>query len=132
MSPRKLSPHPTAAELNILRVLWSLQEATVRQVVDVLNETGEVGYTTALKLMQIMTDKGLVTRDESQRSHRYCAAIPEEAMQHQLLNDLLTRAFGGSAQKLVLRALSEHVTTPKELAEIRKQLDALEQRRKKS
>ena len=132
MSPRKQSSNPTAAELNILRVLWSLKEATVRQVVDVLNETGEVGYTTALKLMQIMTDKGLVTRDESQRSHLYRAAIPEEEMQHQLLNDLLTRAFGGSTQKLVMRALSEHVSSPKELAEIRKQLDALEQRKKKS
>lgn len=132
MSPRKGTSNPTAAELNILRVLWSLKEATVRQVVDVLNETGEVGYTTALKLMQIMTDKGLVVRDESQRSHLYRATIPEEEMQHQLLNDLLTRAFGGSAQKLVMRALSEHVTSPKELAEIRKQLDALEQRKKKS
>lgn len=132
MSPRKHIPNPTAAELNILRVLWALNEATVRQVVDVLNQTDEVGYTTALKLMQIMTDKGLVTRDESQRSHLYRAAIPEEEMQHQLLNDLLTRAFGGSAQKLVMRALSEHVASPKELAEIRKQLDALEQRKKKS
>jgi len=113
-------PRPTDAELAILRVLWELGPATVRQVHEVLATTRDTGYTTTLKLMQIMADKGLVTRDESARTHIYAARISQENTQRQLLDDLVTRAFGGSATELVLRALSSHTTSADELREIRK------------
>ena len=113
---------PTDAELAILRVLWEHGPSTVRQVHEALSDR-ETGYTTTLKLMQIMTDKGLVTRDESARTHIYAAAANQELTQGQLLKDLVDRAFGGSAKALVLRALSNHETTPDELREIRQLID---------
>ena len=113
---------PTDAELAILRVLWEHGPSTVRQVHEALSDR-ETGYTTTLKLMQIMTDKGLVTRDESARTHVYAAAANQELTQGQLLKDLVDRAFGGSAKALVLRALSNHETTPDELREIRQLID---------
>lgn len=116
-------PRPTDAELEILRVLWEQGPATVRQVHEALAKTRETGYTTTLKLMQIMADKGLVTRDESARTHIYAARVSQEITQRQLLNDLVDRAFGGSAKELVLRALSSHTTSDDELAEIRKLID---------
>lgn len=112
---------PTDGELAILRVLWSRGPSTVRQVAEELGR--DTGYTTALKLLQIMTDKGLVRRDESARTHIYQAAYSEDQTQRQLVTDLLDRAFGGSAAKLVLQALATSKATPKELAEIRKLLD---------
>jgi predicted transcriptional regulator len=112
---------PTDGELAILRVLWSRGPSTVRQVVEELGR--DTGYTTALKLLQIMADKGLVRRDESARTHIYQAAYSEDQTQRQLVTDLLDRAFGGSAAKLVLQALATSKATPKELAEIRKLLD---------
>jgi predicted transcriptional regulator len=112
---------PTDAELGILRVLWSRGPSTVRQVAEALGR--EDGYTTVLKLLQIMTEKRLVVRDEAARTHVYQAAYTEDQTQRQLVSDLLDRAFGGSATKLVLQALAASKTSPEELAEIRKLLD---------
>jgi predicted transcriptional regulator len=114
---------PTEAELEILRVLWERGPSTVRQVHESLAEQRETGYTTTLKLMQIMADKGLVTRDESSRTHVYAAKASQENTQRQLVNDLVDRAFGGSAAELVLRALSSHKTSNEELDEIRRLID---------
>jgi len=111
---------PTDAELAILRILWSRGPSTVR---DVATEMGrEDAYTTVLKLLQIMTDKQLVTRDGSTRTHVYTAAHTEEQMQRHLVADLLERAFDGSAATLVMRALSATKTSAKDLAEIRRLL----------
>jgi predicted transcriptional regulator len=112
---------PTDSELAILRVLWTRGPSTVRQVVEVLDR--EAGYTTVLKLMQIMTEKELVVRDESERTHVYQAAYTEDQTQRQLVSDLLDRAFDGSAAKLVLQALASNKTSPEELDEIRKLLN---------
>ena len=128
MSPHL--PRPTDAELSILRVLWERGPATVRQVHEALVDTRETGYTTILKLMQIMADKGLVTRDERARTHVYTARVSQQQTQRQLMNDLVDRAFGGSAAELVLRALSDRRTSADELREIRKLIDeAREERR---
>jgi BlaI family penicillinase repressor len=115
-------PQPTNAELAILRVLWNEGECTVREVHERLPER-EVGYTTVLKLMQIMTDKGLVRRNESARSHVYRAALPEREVQRKLVTDLVDRAFEGSAAGLVMHALENNLASAADLAEIRKLLD---------
>jgi len=112
---------PTDGELSILRVLWSRGPSTVRQVADSLDR--ETGYTTVLKLLQIMTEKGLVVRDESSRTHVYEAAFTEDQTQRQLVVDLLDRAFGGSAAKLVMQALASKKTSAAELEQIRRLLD---------
>ena len=112
---------PTDAELAILRVLWTRGPSTVRQIAEALDR--EAGYTTILKLLQIMTDKGLVARDESSRTHVYEAAFSEDETQLQLVNDLLDSVFDGSAAKLVLQALAAKQASPAELATIRKMLD---------
>jgi len=117
LRPRK----PTDAELAILRVLWAQGPSTVRQVAEALGR--ETGYTTILKLLQIMAEKNLVRRDETARTHVYKAAYSEDQTQRQLVTDLLERAFGGSASKLVLQALATSKATPKELAEIKKLLE---------
>ena len=117
------TPRPTDAELGILRVLWRRGPSTVRQVHEELERTG---YTTVLKLMQIMTEKGLVERDESQRAHVYVARLPEEQTLGQLVGDLLDRAFEGSSSRLVMRALESRPATRAELAEIRRLLDTME------
>lgn len=119
-------PRPTAAELEILRVIWSLGPSTVREVFEQLNQTKPMGYTTVLKLMQIMADKGLVGRNEDQRAHVYEAACRQEDTQRQLVGDLVERAFGGSATQLVMQALAAKRATPEELAEIRRILDEFE------
>jgi predicted transcriptional regulator len=121
---RNVLPRPTDAELAILRVLWERGPSTVRQVHEVLSRERPTAYTTALKLLQIMTEKGLVRRDESERTHIYHARLSEEQTQRQLVRDLLDRAFGGSASKLVMQALSARRATPEELGEIRRLLDA--------
>jgi len=126
MAPAQQSPRPTDGELEILRVLWSLGPSTVRQVHGELSQKRDVGYTTMLKLMQIMTDKGLLLRDESQRSHVYRARQKEAVTQKQLVKDLVSRAFGGSTEKLVMQALSSKKATAQELADIRKLLDDME------
>lgn len=116
-------PRPTEAELAILRVLWERGPSTVRQVNDVLSESRETGYTTTLKFMQIMAEKGLVTRDERDRSHVYSARLSQDQTQRQLVSDLVDRAFGGSATALVLQALSAHPASPDELREIQRLID---------
>jgi predicted transcriptional regulator len=119
-------PRPTDAELAILRVLWRRGPSTVRQVQEALEESQPTGYTTALKLLQIMASKGLVDRDESQRSHVYRARSGEDETQQQLVSDLMERAFGGSAQRLVMQALSSRRATAEELESIRRLIDELE------
>src|SRR5215216_6448209 len=96
-------PRPTDSELSILRVLWERGPSTVRDVHEQLNRTAPTGYTTVLKLLQIMTEKGLVVRDEANRAHIYESAYGEQKTQRQLLSDLADRAFGGSATKLVMQ-----------------------------
>jgi len=118
------TPRPTDAELAILRVLWAQGACTVRQVHDALSRERPSAYTTALKMLQIMTEKGLVRRDVTDRTHVYQARLSEEQTQRQLVRDLLDRAFGGSSSKLVMQALSARRATPEELIEIRKLLES--------
>jgi predicted transcriptional regulator len=124
-SPRRNRPPlalPTAAELDILAVLWSLGTATVREVHDELGKDNR--YTTTLKTMQLMTEKGLLIRGERFGSHVYEASVPKEQTQQQIASDLLKRAFGGSARSLVMGALAAQPASRKELDEIRGMLDA--------
>src|SRR4249919_1021905 len=116
-------PRPTDGELSILRVLWGRGPSTVRQVHEVLSRNRPGAYTTTLKLLQIMTEKGLVRRDDADRSHVYASRMTEGQTQRQLVGDLLDRAFGGSASKLVIQALAARRATPEELGEIRRLLD---------
>src|SRR5262245_38004133 len=115
-------PHrkPTDAELEILRVLWARGPSTVREVAE---DVGRTGYTTVLKLLQIMTEKGLVARDESARTHVYTAAYTQDQTQRHLVSDLLARAFDGSAATLVLQALAAGKASPEELETIRELLE---------
>jgi len=117
-------PRPTDGELEILRVLWNRGASTVRDVYDELSKTRPLGYTTVLKMMQIMADKGLVSRDEDQRAHVYSARVPQEQTQRQMVRDLLRSAFNDSASQLVMQALASKKTSSKELAQIRQLLDA--------
>jgi predicted transcriptional regulator len=126
MPPREL-PKPTEAELAILRVLWDRGPSTVRDVTVALKGERGTGYTTALKFLQIMTEKGLVRRNESARTHVYEAAIPAEQTQRQFVRDLIDKVFAGSAPQLVLQALSAKKASRAELAKIRTLLDELEQ-----
>jgi BlaI family penicillinase repressor len=123
--PRKPNVHPTEAELAILQVLWRDGPSTVRHVHEQLTVSQKIGYTTVLKTLQIMTEKGLVRRDESQRAHVYAARRSEEQTQKRLLGDLLDRAYRGSAGKLVMQALSSRRASPEELAAIRRMLDEM-------
>jgi len=123
---RNRTPRPTDRELTILRILWDNGPSTVRQVNEAMSADGSTRYTTTLKLMQIMTDKGLLCRDDSQFKHVYKPALTEEKAQKQLVGDMLERAFCGSAEKLVLRALSAKKISAGELASIRKMLDEFE------
>ncbi len=115
---------PTAAELEILQVLWTRGPSTVREVHENLNS--DTGYTTVLKLMQIMADKGLVRRDEKQRAHIYEARIARDRTQTQIVRDVVDKVFGGSASRLIMHALSARRTSAEELAEIRRTLDEME------
>jgi predicted transcriptional regulator len=123
---RGKKPRPTDRELTILRILWDNGPCTVRQVNEAMNEGGSTGYTTTLKLMQIMTEKGLLRRDDSQFKHIFKPALTEAKAQKQLVGDMLERAFAGSAEKLVMRALSAKKISAMELARIRKMLDEFE------
>ena len=122
-------PHrPTDGELEILRVLWRQGPSTVRDVHVALSKTKPgTGYTTVLKLMQIMADKELVTRDERNKAHVYSPRIREDQTQRQLVGDLVDRVFGGSAARMVMQALATKKANPEELAEIRHMLDEFEQ-----
>jgi len=117
---------PTDSELEILSILWRHGPSTVRFVNDKMNQTRKVGYTTTLKIMQIMLDKQLVTRNEKGKSHIYSAFIEENAIQKRLINKILDSAFGGSASKLVMQILGDHSASSKEIEEIRNLLDKLD------
>lgn len=117
---------PTESELEILTVLWKLKQASVRQIHDILSETKVTGYTTTLKLMQIMHAKGLVKRDEQSRSHIYSPVRTENETQKSLVKGFLSTAFGGSSKKLVMQALGQDRPSQEEINEIRKFLDQLE------
>jgi predicted transcriptional regulator len=121
-------PKPTDAELEILAVLWSRGPSTVRDVHEIIAGRKPAQYTTVLKQLQVMAEKGLVRRDENQRSHVYTPARPREWTQRQLAGDLLDRAFAGSARGLLLGALSARRASKKELAELRRLLDEYEKR----
>src|SRR5271167_1124800 len=125
-NPPKPLPRPTDAELEILTVLWSRGATTVREVHETISARKPTQYTTVLKTLQIMAEKGLVRRDEKQRAHIYQAARPREWTQRQLAGDLLQRAFAGSAHTLMMGALSARKASKEELAELRKLLDEYE------
>ncbi len=123
---RQKSKGPTGRQMAILRVMWDRGPSTVRQVHETLHAGGETGYTTTLKLMQIMTDEGLLVREGKDRPHVYRPALSEEKTQRQVMGDLLERVFAGSAEKLVMRALSAKKVSAEELKRIRTMLDEME------
>ncbi|REL31496.1 BlaI/MecI/CopY family transcriptional regulator [Thalassotalea euphylliae] len=125
MARDKSSIKPTEAELTLLNVLWKIGPATVRQIHEAVSETQKTGYTTVLKILQIMHEKTLVIRDESNRAHVYAAANSETQTQSSLIKDLISKAFGGSTSKLVMRALNES-TSKQEIEDIRQLLDNLD------
>jgi len=127
--PKKSLPRPTDAELSNLAVLWRCGPSTVRAIHEVLSPRQDTGYTTVLKLMQITTEKGLLRRDDSERSHVYAAAVARQRTQRQLVRHLLERAFSGSAPQLVMQALATQKASPEELAEIRRLIDQMEGRK---
>ena len=116
------TPIPSNAELEILRLLWKDGPQTVRYVHDELRRERDIGYTTVLKTMQLMAEKKLVTRDESERSHVYAAAVEEKSVKRRLVSDLLDRAFDGSAAQLVMQALSDKPASAEDLRKIRQML----------
>ena len=123
-------PNPTPSELEILQVLWSRGPSTVREVHEILSETKQLGYTSVLKLMQIMTAKGLVTRSETQRAHVYEAQEPAEKTKQQFAVDMMQRVFQGSASELMLHALAGRRSSKEELKELRRLLDEYERKQK--
>ena len=123
---KKSNYEPTPAELEILEILWQHGPSTVRYINDKLNEQREVGYTTTLKIMQLMTEKNILRRDESSRSHVYHPVIKEKITKQALLDKFLESAFGGSALKLVTQALGNHKPSKEEINKIREFLDELE------
>jgi BlaI family penicillinase repressor len=127
--PKAQLPRPTDAELQILRVLWDQGPSTVRDVQSTLERERTIGYTTVLKLMQIMAEKGLVERDETERAHVYKARAAQEQTQRQLAGHLLKRAFGGSATKLMMQALASQKASTEEIAQMREMLEQFEKRK---
>ena len=128
--PRLPSPTPTEVELQILSVLWDRGPLTVRAIHDALRATRDAGYSTTLKMIQVMTEKGLVLRDDARRPQVYRPARPQEQTQLQMLDHLIQQAFGGSAMKLVLRAAAAKRIAPAELAEIKKLVERARPARK--
>ena len=124
MAKQKLKP--TESELNILQVIWNNGPSSVREINDELNKVKEVGYTTTLKLLQIMTEKGLATRIKDGRNHIYSSAVEQHFAQQQFLDKLLNGVFGGSAKNLVMQALGNHKASKAELEEIKKYIEELE------
>ncbi|NSL91123.1 BlaI/MecI/CopY family transcriptional regulator [Chitinophaga sp. Mgbs1] len=122
---------PTESELEILGILWDKGASTVREVHDILSATKEAGYTTTLKLMQIMHEKELLHRDTSSKTHIYSAAVSQEKTQQQLLNKMIDTVFGGSASRLVMQALGHHHSSEAELDKIREYLSAIEKQQKR-
>jgi len=123
---RKASEQPTDVELAILRVLWARGPSSVREVHEALLATRDTGYSTTLKMMQVMFEKGLLRRDESRRPQVYAPVVAEEQTQSAMVDELVRKVFGGSARKLVMRAVQSESVTAEELAEIRKLLKKLE------
>jgi predicted transcriptional regulator len=123
---REKTQYPTEKELEILKVLWAKGPSTVRQVNDEINKQQETGYTTTLKLMQIMTDKGLLVRDDSEFKHVYKPAVTAESTEKQIVGEMLDKVFSGSAQRLVMRLLSSKQVSAEELKKIRQLLDRME------
>lgn len=123
MTKNSSIPKPTESELDILQILWERKTATVREVHEKLSVTKDAGYTTTLKLMQIMHDKGMVSRDESNKSHVYRPIISKAKVQQKILGRVVDTFFGGSASQLVIQALGSHTPTQNEIDEIRKFLD---------
>ena len=128
---RRPTDGPTEAELEILHILWQRERATVREVCEILNNLRDTGYTTALKLLQIMSEKGLVKRDESSRSHVYEAAVKQDEVQSKYVGTMLDRLFGGSYEKLLVHANQAKEIRAGELGRIRKLLDEVEKKRGK-
>lgn len=126
---KRSNTHPTEAELEILQILWQQGTSTVRAVNDLLNEQREVGYTTTLKIMQIMVEKGLAQRDTSQRTHVYSAAVEEQKTQQSLLKNFVNTTFRGSAMKLMMSALGDSKMSQTELDELRKLIEEKESRK---
>jgi|ERR1700722_2347226 len=127
---RSAPQKPTASELEILRVLWTRGRSTVREVHDALSETKSMGYTTVLKLLQIMTTKGTVRRNETQRAHVYEVCLPAEQTKRQIAGDMLQRVFEGSASQLMMHALAGGKASPEEISELRRMLDDYERTRR--
>lgn len=119
------NPKPTESELEILQILWEKGNCTVRDVHEILEKSKDVGYTTTLKLMQIMHEKGLVARDTSAKTHIYKALINQEKTQQQLVNKMIDNVFNGSAARLVMQALGNHTASKDEIDSIKKYLDEL-------
>jgi predicted transcriptional regulator len=124
MKSSKSLPRPTEAELELLRILWDKEQATVREIYDALNLRRPSGYTTVLKMLQIMTTKGLVVRDEANRAHVYRAALSQDVTQSEILKDLSVRLFSGSAAQLALHALAMEPASADELEAIRVLIDS--------
>jgi len=124
--PRRASPHPTEAELEVLDVLWRRGPSTVRQVHDALQADRQTSLTTTLKILQVMLEKKFVTRDDAARPHVYRPAVPEHQTQVQLLDNLVQRAFGGSARRMLIRAVRDSGLSDEELHEIRRLIDAVQ------
>ncbi len=124
--PRRPSSNPTEVELQILAVLWERGPSTVREVHTALEADRDTGYSTTLKMMQVMTEKGLLLKDDSQRPQVYRPALSQEQAQMQFVDDLIQRVFGGAADKLILRAINSHHVSPEDLEQIRKLLRKLE------
>jgi BlaI family transcriptional regulator, penicillinase repressor len=135
MNEKKITPVPTDAELDILQVLWEKSPETVRYINDELNKRRaatdkEIGYTTTLKIMQLMLDKGLLTREIVERSHIYKPAVSQEVTQTQVLRGVVDTAFGGSASSLVMRALGSGATKPEDLEKIKALIQQIEEQQK--
>jgi predicted transcriptional regulator len=122
---------PTESELEILGILWDKGASTVREVHEILEKTKDAGYTTTLKLMQIMHEKNLLTRDTTSKTHIYEAAISQESTQQQLLNKMIDTVFNGSASQLVLQALGNHRSSKEELEKIKQYLNDIESQQNK-
>ena len=126
--PGQQFPQPTDGELEVLRVLWDNGPSTVKQVHEVVNKKKPIGYTTTLKVMQVMHEKGLLLRNDSKYRHIYTPTLPEEKTQGQLLTDFLDKAFSGSAEKLVMQLLSAKKLSAKERSKIRKMFNETERK----
>ncbi|MCA9091894.1 MAG: BlaI/MecI/CopY family transcriptional regulator [Planctomycetaceae bacterium] len=124
--PRNPSRQPNDVEMAILRVVWNRKSCSVREVHEELQAERQTGYTSTLKMMQVMVEKGLLVRDDTQRPQQFRAAVPETQTQRKIVKEIVQKVFGGSARKLVMQAVQSQKISPEELAEIRKLLDQLE------